>query len=287
MTSFPLDRPIDELERIARKLRGRIIELSHKSGAAHLGSALSCVEMLLAAYAWGVRVDPLRPSAEDRDRLILSKGHAASALYAVAAEVGFFPEALLDTFGVNGGKLPEQPAPHLLPGIEAATGSLGHGLSLGVGMALASRIRGLDYRVVVVISDGECNEGSIWEAAMFAAAQKLNNLTVLVDYNKWQATGRSDEIMALGRLSDKFRAFGWNDYDVDGHDLEELQAEMVIAARSERGPTALICHTIKGRGVSFMADDNNWHYRVPTATEVARARQELGLDADGGTDGAA
>jgi transketolase len=281
MTEFPLDRPIDELERTARKLRGRIIEMSHKSGAAHLGSALSCVELLLAAYAWGVRVDPLLPSAEVRDRLILSKGHAASALYAVAAEVGFFPESLLDTFGVNGGKLPEQPAPQLLPGIEAATGSLGHGLPLGVGMALASKIRGLGFRVVVILSDGECNEGSVWEAAMFAAAHKLHNLTVLVDYNKWQATGRSDEVMALAPLAEKFRAFGWEAREVDGHDLDALRTELTGAARNDGAPTALICHTVKGRGVSFMEDDNNWHYRVPTADEVARARQELGLDAGG------
>jgi len=280
MTSFPLDRPIDELERTARKLRGRIIEMSHKSGAAHLGSALSCVDLLLAAYACGVRVDPLRPNAEDRDRLILSKGHAASALYAVAAEVGFFPETLLETFGENGSKLPEQPAPHLLPGIEAATGSLGHGLPLGVGMALASRIRGLGFRVVVVMSDGECNEGSVWEAAMFAAAQKLHNLTVLVDYNKWQATGRSDEVMALAPLVGKFRAFGWEARDVDGHDLKVLGTRLTLAAdQVVDRPVAFICHTIKGRGVSFMEDDNNWHYRVPTAEEVSRARQELGLEA--------
>lgn len=282
MTSFPLDRSIDELEHTARKLRGRIIEMSHKSGAAHLGSALSCVEMLFAAYAWGVRVDPRRPHAEDRDRLILSKGHAASALYAVAAEVGFFPEALLDTFGENGGKLPEQPAPRLLPGVEAATGSLGHGLSFGVGMALASRIRGLGFRVVVIMSDGECNEGSVWEAAMFAAAQKLDNLTVLIDYNKWQATGRSNEVMALAPLEEKFRAFGWAGCEVDGHDLGKLRKELIGTAQSDGRPTVFVCHTIKGRGVSFMEDDNNWHYRVPTAEEVARARQELGLDGAGG-----
>lgn len=286
MTSFPLDRSIDELERTARKLRGRIIEMSHKSGAAHLGSALSCVELLLASYAWGVRVDPRRPQAEDRDRLILSKGHAASALYAVAAEVGFLPESLLDTFGENGGNLPEQPAPHLLPGIEAATGSLGHGLSLGVGMALAARVRGLGFRVVVIMSDGECNEGSVWEAAMFAAAQKLDNLTVLIDYNKWQATGRSDEVMALASLAAKFTAFGWNACEVDGHGLEALRSELQSDPPANGRPAAVICHTTKGRGVSFMEDDNNWHYRVPTAEEVARARQELGLAVAGGAGGA-
>ena len=272
------DKSVSELAAIARRLRGEVVAMSYRSGAAHLGSALSCVDLLLAAYAWGVRVDSRRPDAEERDRLILSKGHAASALYAVAAEVGFFPKALLRMFGANGGSLPEQPAPRCLPGIEAATGSLGHGLSLGVGMALASRIRKLGFRVVVVMSDGECNEGSVWEAAMFAAAQKLDNLTVLVDYNKWQATGRSNEVMALAPLVEKFTAFGWTAYEADGHDFEDLRRTVRCYPFTEGKPSALICHTVKGYGASFMEDDNNWHYRVPTAAEVERAWQELGLD---------
>jgi transketolase len=271
------DKSTSELAAIARRLRGEVIAMSHRSGAAHLGSALSCVDLLLAAYAWGVRVDPRSPDADDRDRLILSKGHAASALYAVAAEADFFPQELLRTFGANGGSLPEQPAPRCLPGIEAATGSLGHGLSLGVGMALASRIRKLGFRVVVVMSDGECNEGSVWEAAMFAAGRKLDNLTVLIDYNKWQATGRSNDVMALAPLADKFTAFGWSASEVDGHDHEALRESLSRAPHDPGKPTALVCHTVKGRGVSFMENDNNWHYRVPTAGEVRRAWEELDL----------
>jgi transketolase len=253
--------------------------MSHRSGAAHLGSALSCVDILLAAYATSVRIDPKNPRAPDRDRLILSKGHAAPALYAVLAERGFFPENLLATFGAAGGCLPEQMGPHCVPGIEAATGSLGHGLPLGTGMALASRITGLGFRVFVVMSDGECNEGSVWEAAMFAAGRGLDNLTVMVDYNKWQATGRSNEVMALAPLAKKFEAFGWSAVDADGHDLDALCGLLGRLPHTPGKPTAIVCNTIKGRGVSFMEDDNNWHYRVPTAEEVARAWEELGLDA--------
>jgi len=251
--------------------------MSHRSGAAHLGSALSCIDLLVAAYHSAVRIDPQRADAPDRDRLILSKGHAAPALYAVLAERGFIDENLLATFGVAGGCLPEQMGPHCVPGVEAATGSLGHGLPLGTGMALASRIQQQNFRVVVVMSDGECNEGSVWEAAMFAAGRGLDNLTVMVDYNKWQATGRSNEIMALAPLADKFTAFGWSAVDVDGHDLAALTSQLSQLPRTLGKPTALVCHTVKGRGVSFMEDDNNWHYRVPTEEEMLKAWVELGL----------
>jgi transketolase len=239
---------------------------------------LSVVDILLAAYAAAVRIDPAQPEAADRDRLILSKGHAAPALYAVLAERGFFPRELLDTFGAPGGCLPEQMGPHCVPGIEAATGSLGHGLPLGTGMALASRIQKLGFRVFVAMSDGECNEGSVWEAAMFAAGRGLDNLTVMVDYNKWQATGRSNEVMALAPLAAKFAAFGWDAKDVDGHDLAALTEHVSKLPHTAGKPTALICHTVKGRGVSFMEDDNNWHYRFPTADEAGAAWKELGLD---------
>jgi len=272
------DAELADLTSAARRVRGALVRMSHRSGAAHLGSALSVVDILLAAYKAAVRIDPTHPEADDRDRLILSKGHAAPALYAVLAEQGFFDRELLDTFGAPGGCLPEQMGPRCVPGIEAATGSLGHGLPLGTGMALASRIQKLGFRVFVVISDGECNEGSVWEAAMFAAGRKLDNLTLMVDYNKWQATGRSNEVMALDPLSAKFAAFGWDAYDVDGHDPAALAEHLSKVPLTAGKPTALVCHTIKGRGVSFMEDDNNWHYRIPTADEVGAAWKELGLD---------
>jgi transketolase len=235
------------------------------------------VDALVACY-WGtMNIDPAQPDDPDRDRFILSKGHGAMALYSTLAVRGFFPEALLDTFDEPGGVLPEQPAPRCVPGVEAATGSLGHGLPIGVGMALAARIHGRDYRVLVLMSDGECNEGSVWEAAMFAPAQKLEKLAVIVDYNKWQATGRSEEIMALAPLRQKFEAFGWSAYEVDGHDLGALVEAVRNVPDGSGKPVAIVAHTVKGRGVSFMEDDNNWHYRIPTADEVLAARKELGV----------
>jgi transketolase len=248
-----------------------------------LGSSLSCVDILVAAYFGVLDLDPERTGDPARDRFLLSKGHAAPALYAVLAERGFFPRALLREFGRDGAVLAEQPAPGCVPGLEAATGSLGHGLSLGIGMALAGRIHDLDHRVFVVVSDGECNEGQVWEAAMFAPVHGLANLCVIVDYNRWQATGRSDEIMALQPLAEKWRAFGWDSIEVDGHDVGALIRALSRVPRpsaaSDGRPLAIVAHTVKGKGVSFMEDDNNWHYRIPTADEVRTAHAELGCDA--------
>jgi len=251
--------------------------MSHAAGTPHLGSALSCVDILVAAY-WNVLdIDPSDPEAPDRDRFILSKGHAASALYAVLAERDFFPKAWLDSFARHGAPLAEQPAPGCAPGVELATGSLGHGLPVGTGMALAARIQNRTHRVVVCLSDGECNEGTVWEAALFAPAQNLARLAVIIDYNKWQATGRSDEVMSLPSLRDKWAAFGWNALDVDGHDIHAITQALHSVPASNGKPTAIIAHTIKGKGVPFMEDDNNWHYRIPKAEEVAKAAQALGL----------
>src|SRR5215471_2994141 len=197
---------LPELKAMARCIRGKLVEMSYRAGTPHLGSALSCVDILVAAY-WGtLQVDPNNPYDPQRDRLILSKGHAATALYATLAHRGFFPLTLLDTFAEPGSCLAEQPSPGCVPGMEAATGSLGHGLSLGLGMALAGRLQGHAYRVFVIMSDGECNEGSVWEAAMVAPAHGLNDVVTIVDYNKWQATGRSNETTALEPLRHKWEA---------------------------------------------------------------------------------
>ncbi|MGH8570829.1 MAG: thiamine pyrophosphate-dependent enzyme, partial [Gammaproteobacteria bacterium] len=171
------------------------------------------------------------------------------------------------------------PAPDYLPGIEAATGSLGHGLPMGLGMALSARIQKQHYRVFALLSDGECNEGSIWESAMLAAAQKVGRLAVVVDFNKWQATGRSEEVMALAPLVDKWHAFGWSAREVDGHNMAGLVDMLSRVPDGSGKPVAIIAHTVKGKGVSFMEDDNNWHYRIPTADEVAAAKRELGVAA--------
>ena len=271
------DRSIKELDLISRCIRGKLVEMSHQAGTPHLGSAMSCVDILVAAYFGTVKIDPKHADDPGRDRFILSKGHAASALYATLAERGFFPKDWLDSFAKHGSPLAEQPAPACAPGVELATGSLGHGLPVGIGMALAARIQQQSYRVFVVMSDGECNEGSVWEAAMFAPAQALERLAVVIDYNKWQATGRSNEVMMLSPLVKKWEAFGWSASEVDGHDLRALTQALSRVPDGSGKPVALIAHTVKGRGVHFMEDDNNWHYRIPKAEEVEAARRELGL----------
>jgi transketolase len=268
------------LEETARKIRARIIETSHKTKTPHLGSCLSCVDILIAAYFHSLRLDPKKPRDPERDRFILSKGHGAAALFQVLGLRGFYPEKMLDSYGQDGSLFAEHPpAPEYLPGIEAATGSLGHGLPIGLGMALAGRIQGKQYNVVALLSDGECNEGSVWEAAMMAASQKVERLAVFIDFNKWQATGRSEQVLALSPLVDKWRAFGWSATEVDGHDMAAIVRLMDGIPDGSRKPIAVIAHTVKGKGVSFMEDDNNWHYRIPTADEVVKAKKELGVPA--------
>jgi transketolase len=268
---------VADLKQKAAQLRGQVVQMSHAAQAAHLASSLSCCDVLAAAYWHVLNIDPSQPKDPLRDRFILSKGHAAAALYSALAFKGFFPLAELNTFCEDGGRLAEHPPANILPGVEAATGSLGHGLPIGCGMALAGRIRGEAFRVYALLSDGENNEGSVWEAAMFAAAQKLENVCVIVDYNKWQATARSNDTLMLSPLRDKWQAFGWDAVEIDGHDVAALARMMNNVPNGSGKPVALIAHTIKGKGVSFMEDDNNWHYRAPTADEVVKARKELGL----------
>lgn len=268
---------ISELESIASQMRGTIVELSHKAKSAHLGSALSSVDIMTALYWTTLKIDPQKPDDPNRDRLIFSKGHAAMSLYTTLAYQGFFSFDFLNTYTHPGTPLAEHPMVGAAPGIEATTGSLGHGLPMAVGIALAERIQKRDYRVFVVMSDGECNEGSIWEAALLAPAQNLEKLTVVVDYNKWQATGRSNEVMALSPLRKKWEAFGWSSYEVDGHNMEELVEVLKEIPDGSGKPVAIVANTIKGKGVSFMEDDNNWHYRIPVAEEVTKAKMELGL----------
>lgn len=266
-----------EIEAACRRIRGELVAISHRAGTPHLASALSCVDILAAAY-WGLlRIDAANPGDPNRDRFILSKGHAATALYATLVERGIIRPELLAAFGQAGAALSEQPSPKCAPGVEWATGSLGHGLGVGIGMALAAKIQNRNYRVVVLMSDGECNEGSVWEAALFAPQHRLGNLMVIVDFNKWQATGRSEEVMALKPLRAKWDAFGWEAYETDGHDLNSLIRLMRTEPDANGRPRAIVAHTIKGKGVSFMQDDNNWHYRIPKPAEVAKAREELGL----------
>ena len=269
---------LDQLQRLASTIRARTIETSSRSGTPHLGSCLSCIDILVALYFYILKIDPANPNDPGRDRLILSKGHGAPALFQVLAERGYFPVSDLDDYGADGGIFAEHPpTPSHLPGIEAATGSLGHGLSLGLGMAYAARVTGHDYRVFAVLSDGECNEGSVWEAAMLAGAQRLGRVAVVIDFNKWQATGRSEEVMAVNPLADKWRAFGWETHEIDGHNINSIIALLEPKREAAGKPLAIVAHTIKGKGVSFMEDDNNWHYRIPTSEEVEQAKVQLGV----------
>ena len=271
---------VDALEERAREIRFRTIRNSHLTGTPHLGSCLSCTDLLVWLY-WNVlQLDPQSPHAPDRDRFILSKGHAAPVLFQVLAERGFYPRASLEAYGQDGSIFGEHPpTPDHLAGIEAATGSLGHGLPMGLGMALAARIQGRAYQVYAVLSDGECNEGSVWESALMAAAQKVGNLTIFIDYNKWQATGRSNEVLGLAPLAEKWKAFGWATAEINGHSFEEM-TEALKTLDSDPRPKAVVCHTIKGRGISFMEDDNNWHYRIPTAEEVVQCAALLHIPSD-------
>ena len=264
------------LSAAARRIRASVLRMSHAAGTAHLGSSLSCVDILVAAFST-LRADPKRPDDPDRDRIILSKGHAVSALYATLAERGFLPVKELETYNQEGGRLPEQPSPGCVPGVELATGSLGHGLCVGAGMALAARLQKRTYRVCAVMSDGECEEGSVWEAALFASAQKLDRLVAVIDYNKLQATGRSNEIMALAPFKAKWQAFGWTAHEVDGHDIGAV-ADLLRGIPDGAGkPVAIVANTVKGKGVSFMEDDNNWHYLSPSEEHLRKALAELDL----------
>jgi len=260
--------------RLAAEFRAKAIQMSHAAGAAHLASSLSCIDIVAVLYHSVLHLDPHNPKWEDRDRFILSKGHAATALYAALAYRGFITDADLNSYGKTGSLLEEHPSPKL-PGVESATGSLGHGLPCGCGISLAGRIKGKTYRTYVLMSDGECNEGSVWEASLFAAANKLGNLCAFVDFNKWQATGRSQEVLALDPLADKFKSFGWDVHEIDGHDHQQILNAIKGVSLDSSKPTMVVSHTIKGKGISFMEDDNNWHYRIPTVEEVQIAKSEL------------
>ena len=265
-----------QLQATALTLRQRLVTTSARAKIPHLGSCLSCVELLVQLYWQELRVDPLHPNDPERDRFLLSKGHGAPILFQVLAERGFFPLAQLEDFGKAGSVFHEHPPkPGYIPGIEAATGSLGHGLPMALGMALAARIQKRPSRCYALLSDGECNEGSIWEAALLAASQKVSSLTAIIDYNKWQATGRSQEVMALEPLAAKWESFGWHAQEIDGHDFSAIAGALESASAELEQPSVIVAHTIKGKGVSFMEDDNNWHYRTPNAEELAAALTEL------------
>ena len=267
-----------ELENISNRLRKRIIETGARSKIPHIGSCLSCIDLLVYLYWQELKIYPNNPTFETRDRFLLSKGHGAPALFQVLAEKGFFEKEKIREFGKPGSFFHEHPPkPPYIPGIEAATGSLGHGFPMALGMAVSAKLKKKEYRCFAMLSDGECNEGSIWEAALLAPSLRLNNLIAIVDFNKWQATGRSEEIMSLKPFNSKWKAFGWNVVEIDGHDFISMNQAFKKAKLENTKPTAIIAHTIKGKGVSFMEDNNNWHYRIPNEKELKLAMEELDL----------
>jgi transketolase len=268
------DRLID-LRETALALRRHVVNLAADSPGAHVGGSLSVVEILTALYFGEVlRIDPGDPAADDRDYLIFSKGHSSAAFYAALAERGFFPVAELDTYKRPGSRLAGHPH-RGIPGVELATGSLGHGLPVGVGLAMAGKHDRSGHRVFVILGDGECQEGSVWEAAMAAAHHRLDNLIAIVDRNGIQEDGPTEEIMALEPFAAKWEAFGWSVLDVDGHDIGALLHAMQTLPAVDGRPTVLIARTVKGKGLSLSENTNAWHYGKLTAEQKATALAEL------------
>jgi len=260
--------PLDER---SRELRRQIVRMLEKGGRGHVGSAFSIVEILRVLYDDFLKYDPKAPRSPQRDRFILSKGHGCLALYVLLAEKGFFPESELWKFCKPDGILGGHPEYGKVPGVEASTGSLGHGLPIAVGFALNARHEKAGYRMVVVSSDGESNEGSVWEAALCAGKHKLSNLTVLVDYNKQQSYGTTYEVLDLEPFADKWRAFGFAVQEVDGHDVGQLRAALGRTPFDSNKPSAIICHTIKGKGASFVENNLNWHHKNKVTDEEIKS----------------
>ena len=280
MQEAPATNQIDT-RAMALAIRRHAVQMTHLGKSSHVGSVLSLADILAVLYGRVMAVDPTDPRWADRDRFILSKGHAGAGVYAALAERGFLPREQLKTHYQNGSKLSGHVSHKGVPGVEFSTGSLGHGLSVGTGMALAAKRAGRDNRVYVLLSDGECDEGSNWEAIMFAAHHKLDNLVVAVDYNKIQSLDLVSNTLALEPFADKWRAFGWHVAEVDGHDHDALLAALDVPAGGRGQPSVVICHTTKGKGVSFMENQVLWHYRTPQGDEYLDARTELGLTGEG------
>lgn len=258
---------------LAKKIRRISIEMTHIAHASHIGSALSVADIIAVLYTDIANVFPDNPQNDTRDRVILSKGHSGIAIYVALAELGFFSMEELMTYYQDGSKLSGHVSHKGVPGVEISTGSLGHGIGVAVGMALAAKLDEKKHRIFVIIGDGESEEGSVWEAAEFAAFHKLNNLTVIVDYNKMQAMGDCDEQVYVGNLAEKWRQFGFEVVECNGHIHKELR-EALLTDSVEK-PICLLAHTVKGKGVSFMENELLWHYRDPQGEWYERAVKEL------------
>lgn len=260
---------------LARRIRIDTLRMTSRGGSSHIGSCLSIADIMAVLYGQVLHVDPQNPKLPDRDRFILSKGHAGAAVYATLAEVGFFPLEKLHTHYQDGSDLSGHVSHKGIPGVELSTGSLGHGLSVGAGIAYAAKLRDAAHRTFVLMSDGECDEGSIWEAAMFAAHHELQNLVAIIDYNKIQSLASVAETLGLEPFTDKWASFGWAVTEVDGHDHQALEEAFSAIPATVTKPTCVIAHTTKGKGVSFMEDSVLWHYRTARGEEFDNALAEL------------
>ena len=274
------EKDVERLEEQAVQLRRDIVEMIHAAKAGHPGGSLSAVDMITALYFHVMRIDPQNPRWEDRDRFVLSKGHACPALYAALARRGFFDPKHLTTLRQYHSILQGHPDMNKTPGIDISSGSLGNGLAIGVGMAMSGRLHHQDYMTYVMLGDGEVQEGMVWEAAMAAHHHDLGNLVAIVDCNGVQINGWVNEIMTVEPLADKWRAFGWNVVEVNGHNMKDLLT-VLHTAKTMRHPTVILMRTVKGRGVSFMEDDCKWHGNSPSDEELVQAILEIG---EGGVD---
>lgn len=270
---------MDALQAKANEIRIRLLEMIHTGKTGHTGGALSSTDILTTLYYHVLHVDPKNPGWEDRDRFVLSKGHCVEGLLCILADKGFFDKAILQTFSQYKSSLIGHPN-NKIPGIEVCSGALGHGLSVGVGMALGAKRTNKAYRTFVLMGDGEQAEGSVWEAAMAGSHYKLDNLFGIVDRNHLQISGNTEDVMALENFADKWRAFGWDVYEIDGHNFQEIINTIETARKTEGKPHLIIAHTVKGKGVSFMENVAKWHHGVPTDEQLAQAVKELGGDLD-------
>ncbi len=265
------------LQNKANKLRIDILTMICKAQSGHPGGSLSVIDILTALYYEEMNIDPTNPKMEGRDRFILSKGHAAPALYAVLADKGYISKDTLGTLRQFGSKLQGHPDMKKVPGVEISTGSLGQGLSVANGMALAGKLKKEDFRVFIAMGDGELQEGQVWEAAMTSAHYKLDNLTAFVDYNNLQIDGNVNEVMEVASVEDKFKAFGWNVLTIDGHNFEEI-FDAIAKAKAHKGqPTMIVANTVKGKGVDFMENVGGWHGVAPSEEELEKAIAQLEL----------
>jgi len=274
---------IDELGRKANWVRNQILEMIVSANKGHIGGAFSCADILVTLYYGGIlRLNPNNPNWSERDRFILSKGHSCTALYVILADLGFFPISELNSYCQKGSMLGGHPDRNI-PGIEADTGSLGHGLGIAAGLTLSAKIDKKDYMTIVLLGDGECHEGSVWEAAMFAGHHQLHNLVAIVDRNRQCVTDFTEDCVHLEPLDDKWRAFGWDVKTINGHSFEELlDAFKDFRYSKSSRPLAIIANTIKGKGVSFMEGKLEWHHSVPKGEDLSIAREELTLNKQGG-----